>query len=749
MKQDNHSHHHIAAKLGIDEREIERRKFFLEFTDEDVDLLKQAHEMLAPFLSEFVDVFYEHIFSCEEMREVIAHHGVDLNQLRSKQLAFFQELTSGHYDLAYFENRLKVGSVLERIGLNVKWYIGAYSKYLSELFNYLEKNRKNDTEQLSRLFSAVTKIISLDIELVIDAYIHSNKQIISDLEQRQNNLLQGIDGFIWEFDVIQHSYRYVSSKAESLLGYSQTQWLENPDFRQQIVFPEYRQETLIAFKKAIEEGRDFAIEYRAFAADGQPVWISERVTAEKDTKGNVVLLRGLMMDIGERIRHEDQLSYLATYDEVTGLPNRSLFTSHLKIALAEAKRNNSKLAIMFLDLDAFKDVNDSLGHDAGDQLLRTVGKRLSDHTLRQTDLIARFGGDEFCILLENKQNNLRPEYIAKRCLEELGKPARIGPSNIYPSASIGIALFPDDGNTPETLLQCADNAMYAAKSNGKNRYAFYNADMTVLAERKLNLENDLRKALEQGYFELFYQPQVSLATGKMVAVEALIRWRDPVRGLVPPDEFIPVAEKIGLIVPIGEWVLKTACRQFMEWRKSEVSINHIAVNISGSHFRTDKLPATIANVMQETGIKAGELEIEITEGVLQTGKGCIECFQQLKELGIKIAIDDFGTGYSCLSSLTQLPIDSLKIDKSFIQNLLSNANDSAIVATILSMSRVLKFSVIAEGVETVEQLGYLHGVGCDTVQGYYFSKPVIAERIKELAAIGFLPTSAQIESNRR
>jgi EAL domain-containing protein (putative c-di-GMP-specific phosphodiesterase class I) len=343
------------------------------------------------------------------------------------------------------------------------------------------------------------------------------------------------------------------------------------------------------------------------------------------------------------------------------------------------------------------------------------------------------------MILEDKQGDFRPEQVAERCLEELGKPTQIGTSNIYPQASIGIAIFPEDGDSPDILLKSADNAMYAAKSAGKHRYAFYSAEMTVLAESRLKLENDLRNAVLCGDFILQYQPQVSLASGKMVSVEALIRWPDPERGFVPPDTFIPVAEKIGLISAIGEWVLKAACQQFMSWRQAGVSLKHIAVNVSGSHFREKSLPAKIARVIQETGIQPNELQIEITEGVLQTGEATVKCFSEIKALGVKIAIDDFGTGYSCLSSLTHLPLDCLKIDKSFIDDVLCSTNDAAIVATILAMSRVLKFSVVAEGVETVEQLQFLHGSGCDIIQGYYFSKPVDAEQIVVLAAGTFLP----------
>ncbi|MGR9052734.1 MAG: diguanylate cyclase domain-containing protein, partial [Gammaproteobacteria bacterium] len=634
MILDKHSPGSIAAKLSLDDNEIARRKAFVEFSDADAQLLLQAHDLLLPFQSEFLDVFYQHIFSFIEMREAVTRAGVDPDVLKNVQKAYFESLTSGVYDLDYFLNRLKVGLAHERAGIEIKWYLGAYRKYITELFLYVNNVLKNDPERKTQLFVALNKIISLDIGMAVDAYIYMSREAVLELERRQDNLIRGIDGFIWEFDAITRQYRYVSSKVESLLGYSPKQWLDNPDFHRLIILPDYKRAALLAFDHAIHEGKSFMLEFRVYAADGRPVWVSERVTVEKDTAGSVVLLRGLMLDIGERKRHEEQLSYLATNDELTGLPNRNLFSSHLKIALAEAKRSNRQLALMFLDLDGFKDVNDSLGHEAGDKLLQLIGTRLKEHSLREMDFVARFGGDEFCIVLEQIQDDFRPERIAERCLEEIAKPTRIGTNTLYPSASIGITMYPNDGGTPETLLQCADNAMYAAKSSGKNRYAFYNTEMTVLAERRLALESDLRKAVEQGCFELYYQPQVSLSSGKMVAVEALIRWRDPVRGLVPPDDFIPIAEKIGLIPAVGEWVLTRASRQFVQWRQAGVEVDHIAVNISSSHFRTGKLPATIAKIMLETGIQAEELEIEVTESVLQTGQDCLACFRELKRLGM-------------------------------------------------------------------------------------------------------------------
>ena len=391
---------------------------------------------------------------------------------------------------------------------------------------------------------------------------------------------------------------------------------------------------------------------------------------------------------------------------------------------------------MFLDLDGFKDINDSLGHAAGDQLLKTVSKRLKDN-LREQEFVARFGGDEFCIILENITEDYFAAYTAKRCLTVLEETTRIGSHEIHPRASIGISMFPQDGDVVELLLQNADNAMYAAKAAGKHQFAFFNTEMTLLAEQRLILENDLRQALKREEFELFYQPQIALKSGNLVGVEALIRWHHPLQGMVPPDEFIPVAEKIGLIATLGEWVLNHACHQMAQWRKDSVNVGYIAINISGSHFCDGTLPEAVNKAIACTGIDASDLEIEITEGVVQTAEASLRNFNKIRDLGIKIAIDDFGTGYSCLGSLTKLPIDNLKIDRSFIQNVLNDKNNSTIVATIIAMSRALGFSVIAEGAETRDQVTYLHGIGCDIVQGYYFSKPVPADQIPKLVMTDF------------
>ena len=431
------------------------------------------------------------------------------------------------------------------------------------------------------------------------------------------------------------------------------------------------------------------------------------------------------------------LTFRANHDELTELPNRLSFKNRIEQAVVYAKQSGRCFSVMFIDLDGFKHVNDSLGHSAGDKLLQTLALRLKN-TLRTKEFAARFGGDEFCVLIEDVIDPISVSHIAQRCLKVLERSTHIDSHEIFPRASIGISIYPHDGKTPEVLLQCADNAMYAAKAAGKHQFIFYNKDMIRLAEQRFTLEKDLRKAIKSEEFELYYQPQITLDSGKLIAVEALIRWHHPERGMIPPDEFIPIAENIGMIIPLGVWVLNQACKQMAEWRESSIPVNYVAINISSIHFCDVTLPSDVLLALANTGIKACDIELEITESVMQTGKDGIRNFQAIKDFGIKLAIDDFGTGYSCLASLTELPIDSLKIDRAFIQDVLGDKSKATIVATIIAMSRALGFSVVAEGAETIEQVNYLQSVGCDTVQGYYFSKPVPAEQIPMLAATEFL-----------
>jgi diguanylate cyclase (GGDEF)-like protein/PAS domain S-box-containing protein len=426
-----------------------------------------------------------------------------------------------------------------------------------------------------------------------------------------------------------------------------------------------------------------------------------------------------------RQRVEQRLSHVAQYDGITGLPNRTLFHDRLLQAMARARRRKSALALIFLDLDGFKEINDTLGHKAGDRLLRAVGARLK-HSLREGDTVARLGGDEFTVILEDLHDRDEATSVAQKVLGALAKPLTLEKQEFAVTASAGLTVYPEDSRNVETLLKNADTAMYYAKDKGKNNLQSYTPLMTTLKRERVTLENQLRRALEGNELFLEYQPQVDLQSGLIVGVEALARWRHPDLGVVPPGRFIPLAEKSGLIVPIGRWALATACAQGVAWHASAAPLR-IGVNVSARQFRGD-LFQIVAAALETTGFDAQWLELELTESLLmedpETARATL---LKLKGLGVKIAIDDFGSGYSSLSYLRHFPIDRLKIDQTFIRDLTTSADDAAIARAIIALGHNMNLRVVAEGVETAEQLAFLRDNGCDVMQGFLFSEPVPAD----------------------
>ncbi len=475
------------------------------------------------------------------------------------------------------------------------------------------------------------------------------------------------------------------------------------------------------------------------------VFMTLRSLGDADGGENCMLT---IRDITRLKESEKHIRELAYTDTLTGLANRAEFERRVAESIKRSHRRGERFAILYFDLDGFKYINDSLGHAAGDQMLKTVGTRLRG-AIRETDFAARIGGDEFCVLAENIEREHDAAKIASKCLDAVTAETRIAARPMRPEASVGIAFFPDDGGDHDALMQSADSAMYAAKQSGSERFAFYSADMTVAAQRRLALEQALRAALDNDEFELVYQPQIELGSGRMIGVESLIRWRHPTRGVVPPGEFIDVAEKIGLIEDLGVWVLRTACNQAVEWERKGLPPLSVAVNISGSHFEDGKILRPTELILAETGLEPGRLELEVTETVVQTNMQAAETFDQLKRLGVRMAIDDFGTGYSCLDSIRRLPLHRLKIDRVFVNDLLADSDNSSIIATIIAMGRAMSLEVVAEGVEHLEQVIYLRGLGCDVVQGFYFSKPVSAKEIEALADTSFLPGAGRQEDGGR
>ncbi|WP_292995367.1 EAL domain-containing protein [Nitrosomonas sp.] len=438
-------------------------------------------------------------------------------------------------------------------------------------------------------------------------------------------------------------------------------------------------------------------------------------------------LAGIVM---ERDQTQKRIRILAYTDELTGLANRAAFSQHLAEITKTSARHNRRFGLLYIDLDDFKAVNDSLGHDAGDLLLKTIAKRLVN-TCREIDFIARLGGDEFCILIEEIDADYAAN-VAKRCLDAIAQPIEMYSRKLTPTCSIGIAYYPDDGKDLSALLKAGDTSLYTAKENGKNQYAFYKAELTQQAEHRFHVEQNLRKAIEKQQLSLVYQPQIEVNTGEIFGFEALSRWHHPELGQVPPIDFIATAEKIGMIKPLTEWVLRTACSQLVAWKKEGFHSLRMAVNISPSLFLDKEFASLIKRIIEEVGIAPAELELEVTESIVQTDPRNLSIFQDLKDLGVLLAIDDFGTGYSSFASLKHLKVDCLKIDKYFVNDMLVDKQALTLISSMIEMGHKLGYGIIAEGVEKPEQLNILRSLGCEKVQGYLFSTPANTDTISKL-----------------
>ena len=452
----------------------------------------------------------------------------------------------------------------------------------------------------------------------------------------------------------------------------------------------------------------------------------------------------LIRDISEKKLTEDQMAYMAYHDSLTGLPNNHLFKDRVIHCIASAKRNNTKLAVMFLDLDRFKLINDTLGHSVGDKLLQATAERLQS-CLRSSDSvalnsnapinpsIARLGGDEFIILLEHIIDLPIVSRIAERLVNEISQPIQIDQQEVFTSTSIGIALYPDDGKDVDSLLKNADAAMYYAKDQGRNNFQYYTQSMNEAAAQQLILGNSLRKALSNDEFQVYYQPQVSVVTGQVIGLEALARWKHPEKGFISPALFIPLAEETGQIQAIGEWILRQACLQGAKWINNGYKPLIISVNLSAKQLRQSNLQQIIKNILKETGMPVQYLGIELTESaIILEPDMALDRLNKIKSLGIKLSLDDFGTGYSSLSYLKRFPIDTLKIDRAFIKDIKTDHEDATLVKAIIAMGHGLGMDIIAEGVELQEQLEFLGANACDAIQGFLFSKPLPANEIEPL-----------------
>lgn len=459
------------------------------------------------------------------------------------------------------------------------------------------------------------------------------------------------------------------------------------------------------------------------------------VNAVKNQQDETIYYVGVFADITEAKHSQNRLHELVNHDPLTGLPNRRLFNELLEHAIKRAEREHHQIALLFVDLDRFKAINDSLGHQVGDKLLYEVSKRIH-HAMRDSDIVARLGGDEFLVMMDMIKHPQDAALIAQKIIYALQVEFFIDGKEIFIGASVGISIFPKDGSDVDSLIKAADIAMYQVKNRGKNNHCFYSEDLSKNAVERFTIESQLRHALERNQFEMYYQPQISLLTGDIIGAEALIRWRHPDLGLVSPARFIPIAEETGLIVQIGEWVLRQAALQAIQWINDGYTMQWISVNVSGVQIMRSNFYDTVYGILIETNCNPNILELEITEStVMQNTEFVIDTFNNIKQLGVRVAIDDFGTGYSSLSNLKRLPLDKIKIDQSFVRGLPDDLDDAAITNTINAMACSLGFTVIAEGVETLAQATFLKNMGCLEAQGYLYSKPVTAAEFTKLLAI--------------
>jgi diguanylate cyclase (GGDEF)-like protein/PAS domain S-box-containing protein len=551
------------------------------------------------------------------------------------------------------------------------------------------------------------------------------REMAQALSMREQALASSSNGIIiTKSSADDHSIVYVNPAFEDITGYKAHEVIGREG--RFLVRDDLAQPGLNEIRSALHEKRASHAVLRNYRKDGSLFWNELHIAPISDlSRHETTHFVSVINDVSERIHYQQAIEHQATHDNLTGLANRTLLHDRISQAIAFARRSSRSVAVMLLDLDHFKRVNDAYGHSAGDDLLKEVSSRLRT-CVRESDTVARLGGDEFVIVLADLTAADDVDAIAAKITESLAKPIMIGENESYVGASIGISLFPRDGEHGETLLRNADMAMYRVKEHGRNSVRTFSPEMATMAIERVDMEGALRRAIDRQELLLHYQPKIDLATRRIVGAEALVRWQHPQIGLVHPAEFIPLAEETGLVVPLGEWVMREAFRQHAAWRAAGLPPVKLAINLSARQFRLENLPDIVAEAMREHGAVASAFVFELTESmVMQDAERALGVMHELKKLGIALSLDDFGTGYSSLSYLRRFPIDEVKIDRSFVRDLRHDPDDAAIAAAVTALARTLGLRVVAEGVEQEEQVRVLEKLNCDEVQGYFFGRPLI------------------------
>lgn len=703
--------------------------YVLQLTEEDTALLAHYHNVLAQGAAGFAETTYNYLFDNPDIADVMyayERQGGDIGQLVRAQLAHMLNLLHGDIDQKNALTSEHVGRAHHRWGVKPVWSLGTYRLFLDHVQHLVASDPQIKADDRDKLESALIKMVFRDIGITSEAYwretveqLTRQRDEIGVENDLASQLLGSIPQLLWTVDIESNQVSYASPAARAFCS----DQLEAPIPCFYNIHGAERERVLTGWQQVID-GETVELEVRVTPEDKDERWYRMAFYPTANRRGRVLRVHCMMEDITDLHKDRERLEKLSTKDEITGLANRSLWYDHLTSALAVARRNpGASVGVMMLDINQFKMYNDSLGQEAGDELLRQIAERLQK-VVRDTDTLARLGGDEFGIVLPMLQDAATAvECVADKVIVSIAEPFSFEGKDICLSSAIGIAVYPQHGENAHSLASHADSAMYRAKWNSAP-YLFYQPVSTASAAEHLQFSGQLHGALDRQEFELHYQPMIDLASGRICGVEALLRWRHPHLGLVYPSQFIQLAEQLGMITSITDWVLAKALAQSKEWPVSEQSVP-ASINISTRSFQSPDLVKRIARALEEANVEGNALEIEITEETLMKDLDkTTGILQKLSQMGVGIAIDDFGTGYSSLVTLQQLPINTLKIDQSFLANMASGSKDAATVRAIIELGHNLGYKVVAEGVEDTSVHDQLQTMGCDRLQGFHISRPL-------------------------
>ena len=709
---------------------------FLRISEAEKTLLAQYRTTLTKEADSFVEAFYAYLLAFPITANVLHNFqksGGELSRLAAKQSAHFQALLSGCTDEQSAKQLIHIGDIHFQHKIEPVWIMGSYQLYLDHLRQVIVRHPEIALDQQYTLESVLIKLLFRDMGLMLEGYWHS-AMTLAQMEQNRaeklqgqvNDLLANLPQVLWSVDVKNNQLIYISPGARNIC----TLDVKMPIPCMGWTHPDDREIVRLAWEEALL-GHKVEVESRVQAPGEQARWFRRVFHPFLDDEGRVVRIDGLMDDTTELKKSIERLHFLATTDSLTTLPNRALLFDRFNQAIAVAKRErNKQVALVLLDMDHFKEINDTLGHPAGDEILRQVAQRLA-RILRGSDTLARLGGDEFAVLLPDAlDGKAAAEIVAKNILDCFVEPFWYLKNELYLGVGIGISIYPDHGDDVDVLMSRADVAMYGAKHKDVG-FLFYDPETDPHTQERLQLSSGLRHALDRDEFVLHYQPQIDISSGRVIGVEALIRWNQPEHGMILPDQFIPFAEKTGLINPITEWVLRTAITQCKAWQAAGLDLR-VAVNVTARSFQDPKLVQKMEALLCAGGtcLAPDRIEIEITENILMEDiEHGVEGIRRMRELGVSVSIDDFGTGYSSLAYLKKLPIHSIKIDKSFVLNMMEDDNDAVIVRSTIDLAHNLGHLVVAEGVENAGSLDLLEVLGCDLAQGYHIGHPMSADEL--------------------